>query len=237
MIFGNDDTTTTRSQKDNKRKKWPCLRRCWEASRWRPVRALTSLCTSSESICSPGDWSLTNPKNWAMHVGSSRLHHPHHHSVVGQEDCEQPLPPARDQDGRRPDVYWHIHQVDLLEKKMSTTKVTITRPFNQQFQEHKDQVPVGHSMGGVHCWWENHSDYHHYWGQLHHQGEDTITIVTFSIFNATMVKVQTPDAATGYHTTREEREFSEDGTTMTLRFQGIFKRIIKDGSAHWPDGF
>ena len=36
-----------------------------------------------------------------------------------------------------------------------------------------------------------------------------------------MVKVQTPDAATGYHTTREEREFSEDGTTMTLRFQSI----------------
>ena len=54
-------------------------------------------------------------------------------------------------------------------------------------------------------------------------------IITFSIFNATMVKVQTPDAATGYHTTREEREFSEDGTTMTLRFQSIFKRIIKDG--------
>ena len=43
-----------------------------------------------------------------------------------------------------------------------------------------------------------------------------------------MVKVQTPDAATGYHTTREEREFSGDGTTMTLRFQSIFKRIIKD---------
>ena len=30
--------------------------------------------------------------------------------------------------------------------------------------------------------------------------------------------MQTPDAATGYHTTREEREFSEDGATMTLRF-------------------
>ena len=41
-----------------------------------------------------------------------------------------------------------------------------------------------------------------------------------------MVKVQTPDAATGYHTTREEREFSEDGSTMTLRFQGIFTRWI-----------
>ena len=101
-----------------------------------------------------------------------------------QEDCEQPLPPARDQDGRRPDVYWHIHQVDLLEKKENTTKVTITRPYNHQFQEHKDQVPVGHSMGGVHCRWENHSDYHHYWGQLHHQGdfEDTIIIITFSLF-------------------------------------------------------
>ena len=45
-----------------------------------------------------------------------------------------------------------------------------------------------------------------------------------------MVKVQTPDTATGYHTTREEREFSEDGTTMTLRFQSIYDLL-------WPDGF
>jgi hypothetical protein len=29
--------------------------------------------------------------------------------------------------------------------------------------------------------------------------------------------VQTPDPATGYHATREEREFAADGSTMTLR--------------------
>lgn len=29
--------------------------------------------------------------------------------------------------------------------------------------------------------------------------------------------MQTPAAATGYHTTREEREFTADGATMVLR--------------------
>ena len=42
-----------------------------------------------------------------------------------------------------------------------------------------------------------------------------------------MVKVQTPDTVTGYHTTREEREFSEDGSTMTLRFQSISNGLSK----------
>ena len=31
-----------------------------------------------------------------------------------------------------------------------------------------------------------------------------------------LVKVQVPDASTGYHTTKEVREWSEDGKAMTL---------------------
>ena len=31
-----------------------------------------------------------------------------------------------------------------------------------------------------------------------------------------LVKVQVPDASTGYHTTKEVREWSEDGKDMTL---------------------
>ena len=31
-----------------------------------------------------------------------------------------------------------------------------------------------------------------------------------------MVKIQVPDASTGYHTTKEVREWSEDGKDMTL---------------------
>ena len=31
-----------------------------------------------------------------------------------------------------------------------------------------------------------------------------------------LVKIQVPDASTGYHTTKEVREWSEDGKDMTL---------------------
>ena len=31
-----------------------------------------------------------------------------------------------------------------------------------------------------------------------------------------LIKVQTPDPSTGYHTTKEVREWSEDGKDMTL---------------------
>ena len=58
MIVADDDKDHHQDAERQQAKKWPCLRRCWEASRWRPVRALTSSCTSSESTCSPGDWSL-----------------------------------------------------------------------------------------------------------------------------------------------------------------------------------
>ena len=42
-----------------------------------------------------------------------------------------------------------------------------------------------------------------------------------------LTQVQTPDPATGYHVTREERQFSEDGATMTLRLVIPAKPEIK----------
>merc|ERR1712039_928149 len=133
-------------------KKWPCLRRCWEASRWRPVRALTSSCTSSESTCSPG------------RLRSISTH------------CKR--------------------------SGWKTTRCAST-----------------HSPA-----WEEYTA----------DGRTTQTITT--IEGNSIIKVQTPDAATGYHTTREEREFSEDGTTMTLRLiipakpeivcARVYKRVV-----------
>merc|ERR550525_2319441 len=54
------------------------------------------------------------------------------------------------------------------------------------------------------------------WEEYTADGRTAQTVTT--IEGNVIVKVQTPDAATGYHTTREEREFSDDGATMTLRF-------------------
>merc|ERR1712066_280045 len=72
------------------------------------------------------------------------------------------------------------------------------------------------------------------WEEYTADGRTTQTVTT--IEGNTIVKVQTPDAATGYHTTREEREFSDDGATMTLRLiipakpeivcNRIYKRVI-----------
>ena len=48
-----------------------------------------------------------------------------------------------------------------------------------------------------------------------------------------LVKVQVPDASTGYHTTKEVREFSEDGKEMTLHLiipakpEIVCKRLYK----------
>merc|ERR1712217_202352 len=72
------------------------------------------------------------------------------------------------------------------------------------------------------------------WEEYTADGRTTQTITT--IEGNSIIKVQTPDAATGYHTTREEREFSEDGTTMTLRLiipakpeivcARVYKRVV-----------
>lgn len=53
------------------------------------------------------------------------------------------------------------------------------------------------------------------WEEYTADGRTTQTVAT--IEGNTLVKVQTPEVSTGYHTTREERQFSEDGTVMTLR--------------------
>merc|ERR1712004_868030 len=139
-------------------KKWPCLRRCWEASRWRPVRALTSSCTSSESMCSPGR--LRTISTHCKRSGWKTTRCASTHSLVSRT--------------QRPSSRWAQH------------------------------------------------------------GRSTQTITT--IEGNSIIKVQTPDAATGYHTTREEREFSEDGTTMTLRLiipakpeivcARVYKRVV-----------
>ena len=39
---------------------------------------------------------------------------------------------------------------------------------------------------------------------------------TGSVEDRKLIKFQVPDASTGYHTTREVREWSEDGKEMTL---------------------
>jgi len=72
------------------------------------------------------------------------------------------------------------------------------------------------------------------WEEYTADGRTAQTVTT--IEGNLIVKVQTPDAATGYHTTREEREFSEDGATMTLRLiipakpeivcTRIYKRVV-----------
>merc|ERR1712241_720888 len=72
------------------------------------------------------------------------------------------------------------------------------------------------------------------WEEYTADGRTTQTITT--IEGNSIIKVQTPDTATGYHTTREEREFSEDGSTMTLRLiipakpeivcARVYKRVV-----------
>merc|ERR1719239_113437 len=72
------------------------------------------------------------------------------------------------------------------------------------------------------------------WEEYTADGRTAQTVTT--IEGNVIVKVQTPDAATGYHTTREEREFSDDGATMTLRLiipakpeivcTRIYKRVV-----------
>jgi len=53
------------------------------------------------------------------------------------------------------------------------------------------------------------------WEEYTADGRTTQTVAALE--GNTLVKVQTPEVSTGYHTTREERHFSEDGTVMTLR--------------------
>merc|ERR1712058_74631 len=53
------------------------------------------------------------------------------------------------------------------------------------------------------------------WDEYTADGRNTTTLANRE--EDTIIKVQTPEASTGYHTTREEREFTKDGSTMTLR--------------------
>jgi len=52
------------------------------------------------------------------------------------------------------------------------------------------------------------------WQENTADGRVTSTVATLE--GRTLKKVQVPDPSTGYKTTEEVREFSEDGTTMTM---------------------
>merc|ERR1711878_133682 len=69
-------------------------------------------------------------------------------------------------------------------------------------------------MGVVKCGQRNQQ--HQYNGPACcYDGRYCKTVATVEEGNK-LVKVQVPDASTGYHTTKEVREWSEDGKEMTL---------------------